>query len=118
MAGDGQYDPMGQRRHVVEFSAEYDPSGHSSGASNGVGHLYPAGQGVLTLKSSLAQRSPGLQVYTTFPLEHTDPVGQEEQAAAPSIEYSRNLQAIGGLPGSAHAKPWGHLVQTAALKFV
>jgi hypothetical protein len=89
----------------VEFSAEYDPAGHNSGASDGVGHLYPAGHGVLTLNSLLAQRSPGLQVYTTFPLEQTDPVGQTEQAAAPSIEYSRILQAIGGLPGSAHAKP-------------
>lgn len=89
----------------MAFSAEYDPDGHNSGTSDGVGHLYPAGHGVLTLNSLLAQRSPGLQVYTTFPLEQTDPIGQTEQDAAPSIEYSRILQAMGGLLGSAHAKP-------------
>jgi hypothetical protein len=64
---DGQYDPMGQSVHKAEFSAEYDPVGHNSGTSDGVGHLYPAGQGVLIFMSVEEQRSPGLQVYTTFP---------------------------------------------------
>lgn len=103
--GDGQYDPMGQSVHIAEFSAEYDPVGHNSGTSDGVGHLYPAGQGVLIFMSVEAQRSPGLQVYTTFPKEQTEPIGQGEHTAPPSIEYSRILHAIGGLLGSAHAKP-------------